>query len=226
MLGELLPEPVVAVEAYGTDGPGHAALYPEEQAVMVRAVAKRRREFAGVRDCARRAMEKLGVPPRPVLPGAGGAPRWPSGLVGSMTHCDGYCAAALGRAADVASVGIDAEPDEPLPEEVLPAVTLPDERRRLDELAERRPDVHWQRLLFSAKESVYKAWYPLTGQWLDFTEADVEIGTDPGTPHTGGFRARLLVPGPVLDGRHLTHFDGRWAAGAGLLVTAVTVHHP
>ncbi|MFC4329693.1 4'-phosphopantetheinyl transferase [Streptomyces andamanensis] len=225
MIGELLPDRVVAVEAYGTDGPGHAPLYPEEQAVMVRAVAKRRREFAGVRDCARRAMEKLGVPPQPVLPGAGGAPRWPSGLVGSMTHCDGYCAAALGRSADVASVGIDAEPDEPLPEEVLPAVTLPDERRRLDELAERRPDVHWQRLLFSAKESVYKAWYPLTGQWLDFTEADVEIGTDPGAPHSGGFRARLLVPGPVLDGRHLTHFDGRWAARAGLLVTAVTVHH-
>ncbi|MFB7596701.1 4'-phosphopantetheinyl transferase [Streptomyces sp. NPDC056160] len=223
MIDELLPGPVVAVEAYGVEEAGRAALYPEEQAVMLRAVAKRRREFAAVRECARRAMEKLGVPRQPVLPGAGGAPGWPAGLVGSMTHCDGYYAAALGRAADVASLGIDAEPHEPLPQEVLPAVTLPDERHLLDRLAEQRPDVHWPKLLFSAKESVYKAWFPLTGEWLDFTEADVDIRTSPGAPHTGTFRARLLVPGPLVGERRLTHFDGRWTVRAGLLATAVTV---
>nr|BFD81603.1 4'-phosphopantetheinyl transferase superfamily protein [Streptomyces sp. Xyl84] len=226
MIDELLPDAVVAVETYGAEEAGRATLHPEEQAVVVRAVAKRRREFAAVRECARRAMEKLGVPRQPVLPGERGAPRWPAGLVGSMTHCDGYYAAALARATDVASLGIDAEPHAALPEEVLPAVTLPDERRRLDLLAGRRPDVHWSRLLFSAKESVYKAWFPLTGAWLDFEEADVDIRTDGGTPLTGSFQARLLVPGPLLGEHRVTRFDGRWTVRAGLLATAVTVPVP
>lgn len=231
MIDELLPDTVVAVEAYGHDGTGDAApypeeqLYPEEQAVVARAVDKRRREFAAVRACARRAMEKLGVPPQPVLPGERGAPRWPEGLIGSMTHCDGYCAAALVRAGDLASLGIDAEPHAPLPGDVLAAVALPAEQQRLGELAERHPGVHWDRLLFSAKESVYKAWFPLTGRWLDFTEADIEVLPDPDAPHTGRFRAELLVPGPVLGARRLHHFDGRWTTGPDLVATAVTVPH-
>lgn len=62
VMEELLPEWVVAVESHGDDGTEAAPLYPEEQALLTRAVAKRRREFATVRRCARRAMEKLGVP--------------------------------------------------------------------------------------------------------------------------------------------------------------------
>ena len=82
MIEELLPNEVVVVEAHGDDGaePGH--LFPEEAEVVRRAVDKRRREFALVRTCARRAMEKLGVPPQPLLPGERGAPRWPAGLAG------------------------------------------------------------------------------------------------------------------------------------------------
>ncbi|MFI8191291.1 4'-phosphopantetheinyl transferase [Streptomyces sp. NPDC085946] len=224
MIEELLPDSVVAVEAYGDDG-ADAPLYPEEAALVERAVAKRRREFTAVRSCARRAMDKLGVPPQPVLPGERGAPRWPDGLAGSMTHCDGYCAAALVRAADLASVGIDAEPHGPLPDGVLSSVALPAEAERLRRLAADRPDVHWDRLLFSAKESVYKAWFPLTGLWLDFTEADIEIHADPGERPAGGFRADLLVPGPTVGGRRLGHFRGRWTAGRGLVVTAVSVPH-
>ncbi|MGC9495613.1 4'-phosphopantetheinyl transferase family protein [Streptomyces sp. WG7] len=225
MIEELLPDTVVTVEAHGHDDTGHLPLYPEEEALVARAVAKRRREFTVVRSCARRAMEKLGVPPQPVLTGERGAPRWPHGLTGSMTHCDGYCAAALVRVADLASLGIDAEPDGPLPDGVLPSVSLPAEVERLRRLAEERPGIHWDRLLFSAKESVYKAWFPLTGQWLDFTEADIEISVDPVDPRRGSLRAALLVPGPTVGGRRLTHFDGRWTARQGLVATAVTVPH-
>ncbi|MDG9708792.1 4'-phosphopantetheinyl transferase family protein [Streptomyces sp. DH10] len=224
MIGELLPQTVVTVEAYGNEG-ADAPLYPEEAALVARAVAKRRREFAVVRSCARRAMEKLGVPPQPILPGERGAPRWPAGLAGSMTHCDGYCAAALVRATDLASLGIDAEAHGPLPEGVLPAVALPAEAERLRRLAAQRPDIHWDRLLFSAKESVYKAWFPLTGKWLDFTEADIEISADPGEQPRGTFRATLLVPGPRVGDRRLGHFDGHWTADRGLVATAVAVPH-
>lgn len=79
MIGELLPEAVVAVEAYGDDAAVDAPLYPEERAVVARAVDKRRREFASVRQCARHAMEKLGLEPRPVLPGSAGRRAGPRG---------------------------------------------------------------------------------------------------------------------------------------------------
>jgi 4'-phosphopantetheinyl transferase EntD len=230
VIEELLPESVVAVEAHADDHPAgaHGAtpypeLYPEEAALIARAVHKRRREFTVVRGCARRAMEKLGVPPQAVLPGERGAPQWPAGLIGSMTHCDGYAAAALARAADLASLGIDAEPHAPLPDDVLPSVALPGETRRLRDLAGEHPRVHWDRLLFSAKESVYKAWFPLTGKWLDFAEADIEVFTDPGHTTSGGLRAALLVPGPVVDGRRVDRFDGRWTVSRGLVATSVTV---
>ncbi|WP_079075773.1 4'-phosphopantetheinyl transferase family protein [Streptomyces griseorubiginosus] len=245
MIEELLPDPVVAVEAYGTDErddaglysvdaghaglypeeAGHAGLYPEEAALVAHAVPKRRREFTLVRACARRAMEKLGVPPQPLLPGERGAPRWPAGLTGSMTHCDGYCAAALVRAADLASLGIDAEPHGPLPEGVLESVSLPGERVRLRELAGQHPAVHWDRLLFSAKESVYKAWFPLTGKWLDFSEADIAIHVDPEGPPGGTLRAELLVPGPLVGGVRRGAFEGRWTVQDGLVATSVTVPH-
>lgn len=244
MIEELLPATVVAVETYGNEtadsaygavGPGDATLYPEEQALVTRAVPKRVREFTLVRACARRAMEKLGVPPQAVLPGERGAPQWPAGLVGSMTHCEGYCAAALVKATDLASIGIDAEPHQPLPEGVLESVALPTELAHLRALAAHAPGphgdpvhgdpVHWDRLLFSAKEAVYKAWFPLTRKWLDFSEADIEFTAAPGPHPNGTFRARLLVPGPVVDGRELGYFDGRWTVRHGLLGTAVSVSH-
>jgi 4'-phosphopantetheinyl transferase EntD len=228
VIEELLPETVVAVEAHGDEGVrefGDGPLYPEEEALVARAVAKRRREFTVVRSCARRAMEKLGVPPQAVLPGERGAPQWPAGLTGSMTHCDGYGAAALVRAADLASLGIDAEPHRPLPEGVLSAVALPAEAERLRLLAADRPEIHWDRLLFSAKESVYKAWFPLTRKWLDFAEADIDIAAGPTDGTQGTFHARLLVPGPLLGDRRLDHFDGHWTVDRGLVATAITVPH-
>lgn len=223
----MLPESVVAVEAHTDDMTGAEGieLFPEEEAVVARAVPKRRREFTAVRGCARRAMEKLGVAARPILPGERGAPGWPEGLAGSMTHCEGYAAAALVRATDLASLGIDAEPHSVLPEGVLEAIALPTEEARLRRLACEHPAVHGDRLLFSAKESVYKAWFPLTGRWLDFAEADIELSVD-AAGHRGALRAELLVPGPVVKGRPISVFHGRWIVRRGLVATAVTVPFP
>ncbi|MGW7238300.1 4'-phosphopantetheinyl transferase family protein [Streptomyces sp. NPDC054804] len=226
MIEELLPDSVVAVEMLGDEAIREAPLYPEEAALVARAVPKRRREFSAVRACARRAMEKLGVPPQPVLSGERGAPRWPDGLVGSMTHCEGYWAAALARATDLASLGIDAEPHAPLPEGVAESVLLPSEQERLRRLVAERPGVHWDRLLFSVKESVYKAWFPLTGKWLDFMEADIELLPEPGERPHGTLYARLLVPGPQVGGQRLQAFEGRWSVGHGMLTSAVIVPHP
>ncbi|MEU3604598.1 4'-phosphopantetheinyl transferase superfamily protein [Streptomyces sp. NPDC035033] len=214
---------MAVAEALGDAGPAPASPYPEEHRAVARAVDRRRREFFAVRACARRAMEALGVPPAPVLPDGNGAPGWPPGLIGSMTHCAGYRAAALARSGGPASLGIDAEPHGPLPDGVLSHVARPAERDRLTALAARHPAVHWDRLLFSAKESVYKAWYPLTGRWLEFHQADIEIHPPAGPAAPGRFGAVLLVPGPVVGGRRLQRFEGRWTVRHGLAATAVTV---
>ncbi|MER7752013.1 4'-phosphopantetheinyl transferase superfamily protein [Kitasatospora sp. NPDC097643] len=215
MIGDLLPDVVVTEVAY--DDPPEARLEPAEEAAVARAVDKRRREFTTVRHCARAALTRLGVPYRPLLPGLRGAPGWPDGVIGSLTHCEGFRAAAVARAGDLASVGIDAEPAQPLPADVLDLVALPDERQRLEKLLADHPDTPWDKILFSAKESVYKAWFPLMQVFLDFDEADLVLSPD------GTFTARLLVPGPVVGGRRLDGFDGRWTVRDGLLATAIAV---
>jgi 4'-phosphopantetheinyl transferase EntD len=82
------------------------------------------------------------------------------------------------------------------------------------------PGLSWDRLLFSAKEAVYKAWFPLTERWLGFEEAEVAIRLD------GHFAAQLLVSGPVLDGKEFTELDGRWLVRNSLIVTTVAVPGP
>jgi 4'-phosphopantetheinyl transferase EntD len=201
--------------------PPEAVLFPEEEAVIARAVPKRRQEFTTARHCARTALATLGAPPAPILPGEMGAPTWPPGYVGTMTHCAGYRAAAIARTDRVASVGLDAEPHQPLPSGVLPLVTLPEERAWLIEYGQRRPDIHWDRLLFCTKEAVYKGWFPLANRWLGFQDALVTIDPD------GTFEARLLVDGPTLLGvGPLQTIAGKWLVSDGLIVTATLVWRP
>ncbi len=99
MIEELLPDDVVVVEALSD--PPEAVLFPAEEALLAQAVEKRPLEFTTVRHCARVALGRLGVPAAPILPGEHGAPQWPEGIVGSMTHCAGYRAAVVARSADV-----------------------------------------------------------------------------------------------------------------------------
>ncbi|MER7762997.1 4'-phosphopantetheinyl transferase superfamily protein [Streptomyces sp. NPDC097619] len=216
MIETLLPPAVAAADAF--HDPADAPLHPAEAAVVARSVPARRREFTTVRLCARKALERLGLPYEPLLPDRRGAPGWPAGTVGSMTHCAGYRAAAVARATDYASVGIDAEPDLPLRPGTLETIARPEERREIAALAAHRPEVNWDRLLFSAKESVFKTWYPLTRRELDFDEAVVAI-----EPATGRFTARLLAEVPAEHAARLDPLVGRWLSRYGVLVTGITV---
>ncbi|MFJ2226625.1 4'-phosphopantetheinyl transferase family protein [Streptomyces halstedii] len=220
MIERLLPAYVACADTHETGAEGEAGLYPEEAALIERSVDRRRHEFTAVRACARRAMTALGLPPAPVLRGHRGMPLWPEGTVGSMTHCDGYRAAVLARASDIRGLGIDAEPDETLPPDVWPAVSLPSERRRITPDAD-APSPHWDRLLFSAKESVFKAWFPLTRIELDFAEADVRFHRDDDAATEGTFTAELLRTAPGMP----RVFEGAWLADKGFVVTAVTLPH-
>lgn len=216
MIEELLPDAVLSAEAFG-DIPGEPVFAGEEDLIAA-AVESRRREFVTARRCAREALAKLGHPPVAIRPGRKREPLWPTGVTGSITHCAGYRAAAVARRESVASLGIDAEPHGPLPAGVEESIALGEESDMLASLTERFPSTHWDRLLFSAKESVYKAWYPLTGRWLDFEEARIDISP------AGTFTARILIDGSRLDGGPaLRLLHGRHLTSRGLVVTAVTV---
>jgi 4'-phosphopantetheinyl transferase EntD len=216
VIEEILPAAAIAVEAF--DDSASVTLFAAEESAVGRAVDKRRREFATARGCAHRALGQLGEAPGPVPVGERGEPLWPAGVAGSITHCRGYRAAVVAHAAELATIGIDAEPHEALPKGLLGDVAGAAERRLLGELAAAIPEVHWDRLLFSAKEAVYKAWFPLAERWLGFEDAELEI-----FPRRRAFSARLLVPGPELGGAELRGFEGRWLIRDGLVLAAIAV---
>ena len=154
MLKLILPAGVESQECFGA-APDDL-LFPEEEKVIAHAVPARRREYRAVRSCARACLGRLGYPPAPILPGVGGAPMWPAGVQGSMTHCAGYAAAAVGSESRISAIGIDAEPDMPLPDGVLDLIATPAERDHLAAIQPEPDSPNWDQLLFSAKEAVYK----------------------------------------------------------------------
>lgn len=215
MLERILP---AAVAVVGSNEDRSVELFPEEAEALGNAVEKRRLEFVTARACAREALSRLGVPAQPIPTGSRGEPVWPAGIVGSITHCAGYRACAVAHANELITIGVDAEPDEPLPPDLLADIALPEEQRWIESAVVADPGTSWDRLLFSIKESIYKAWFPLTRSWLGFEDAVVSIN-----PSHGTFSAALLVPGPTLGERKLDGFTGRWAAVDGLLFSAIAV---
>jgi 4'-phosphopantetheinyl transferase EntD len=222
LVSSLLPGTLIDAMAYAelySDPPDLTPL-PEEEPLIAKSVAKRRSEFITVRHCARVALGELGVAPAPILKGDKGEPCWPDGIVGSLTHCTGYRGAVVGRSAAVRSVGIDAEPHDVLPKGVLDAISLPAER---SEIPRALPaGLHWDRILFCAKEATYKAWFPLTKRWLGFEDAHITFEADP-SGSAGRFVSRILIDPAALSGTPLTSLAGRWSVERDLVLTAIVL---
>ena len=209
MIERLVPAEVYVVSVHG-DPPG-AMLMPAEESLVARAVDRRRREFTTARHCAREALVRLGGPWAAILTGGDRGPVWPDGFVGSLTHCDGYRAAAVARRGAVRAIGVDAEEDRPLPEGVADLVLDDSERRHVATLP---AGPSWDRVIFSVKESVYKVWSPLTGRWLGFEGARVSL-----SPSGGTFAVRVLADGAGP----LAELTGRFAVMQGLIGTAIVL---
>lgn len=208
-----MPSNVACASSPGDDAQGD--VFPEEAALICAAVASRREEFISGRLCARRALLRLGEASSPILRGYQREPLWPPGIVGSITHCRGYRAAAVGRAIHVRTIGIDAELHDVLPAGVLKSISVDQER---DWIASAPPGIHWDRVLFSAKESIYKAWFPLTRSPLQFDEAIVRFDAIAGT-----FHADLRVNAPEHALPELKGLDGRFMVRNGLVLTAIVL---
>ncbi|MCC8960554.1 4'-phosphopantetheinyl transferase superfamily protein [Bradyrhizobium sp. Pear77] len=146
-----------------------STLYTSEVMSMGRAVSKVRRESGAARVAARTLLGQLGFPPMPILKTRSGVPIWPAGVVGSLAHHDTVAAAAIAGTKRIAALGIDIEPNEPLPENLIELIATPSEQRMYDLHTLKRRD------LFVLKEAVYKAYFPLDNQFLEFQDVEINI---------------------------------------------------
>lgn len=188
-------------------------LFAEEAASMRRAVPRRYREFAAGRAAAREAAERLGITAGAIPMGADRAPLWPEGLVGSISHCDRCCLAAVAPSWAAASIGLDVEEDTPLDADLIAVICTPAERNWL--ATQPRAEVnHLAKLIFSAKECAYKCQYPLTGRIFGFDGLEIALA-----PDRGEFTAHFLMEiGTFAPGCRLF---GRFQRRQGLIVTAM-----
>lgn len=189
------------------------SLFAEEAGSMRHAVPRRYREFAAGRAAAREAAGQLGITAGAIPMGADRAPRWPAGLVGSISHCDRCCLAAVAPSSAVASIGLDVEEDTPLDADLIATICTPAECDWLS--ARPRAEAgHLAKLIFSAKECAYKCQYPLTGRIFGFDGLEITL-----VPDRGEFTARFLMEiGTFARGCRLF---GRFLRRQGLIVTAM-----
>lgn len=192
---------------------------PEEAADVAKAILSRRIAFATGRACARRALARLDVTSFHLRNGPDRAPRWPSGIVGSITHTGpapgGYCAAVVGRAGEVAALGVDAERWERLAPSLWSRVMTQNE---LAWVESHRADERqiFATVIFSAKESFYKAQYPTSGRFLGFGEVEVTV-----EPAASTFEVRVLTAG--ASARGLARCRGRFLRQEEFVLTGVSV---
>jgi 4'-phosphopantetheinyl transferase EntD len=145
------------------------ALLRDEAPAFASSVLKVRQASGAARIIARELLARLGYPQCPVPRAASGAPVWPAGVVGSLAHDARVAVATVGRAHDVGALGIDVEPAERLPSDLLDVVATPQERLKIGD------DPFHGRLLFAAKEAVYKAVYPLDQTFLDHCDVEIDL---------------------------------------------------
>lgn len=145
------------------------ALKAEEAAAFGASVVGVRRASGAARLVARQLLTRIGVPNYTLLKANSGAPIWPRGIVGSLSHDARVAVAAVALQRDYGALGIDIEPAEALPPDLLDLVATPQERAAIHE------DPYRGRLLFAAKEAVYKAVYPLDQTFLEHHDVQVDF---------------------------------------------------
>jgi 4'-phosphopantetheinyl transferase EntD len=145
------------------------ALLPEEVASDAALISRRQRASGAARIVARSLLAQLGYNHAAILKHASGAPIWPEGIVGSLAHDDRIAVAAVARTGPLSAVGVDVEPAEALPVDMLSLVATPQEMQSIAD------DPLHGRVLFAVKEAVYKAVFPLDQRFLEFQDINVDV---------------------------------------------------
>jgi 4'-phosphopantetheinyl transferase EntD len=187
-------------------------LHEDEHQHLRRALEKRRAEFRAGRSCARRALRELGVGQVAIARGDDRAPCWPAGIVGSISHARGYCAAVVGHASQFAGLGIDIECKNRVDRRLWKQIASADEIAWLEREADTQLS---STLLFSAKEAFYKAQYSISRSWLGFHAVQLRVERD-------SFEITLCrdIAGLAAAG---ARFAGRYQVEPEHVVTALAI---
>ncbi|APG48199.1 4'-phosphopantetheinyl transferase family protein [Phaeobacter porticola] len=206
----------VAVEVCDPQGTPPAPFMEEAACLSPNAVEKRRREFAAGRAAAHHAMETLGLSACAIPVGPKRAPVWPTGVVGSISHCHSIAVAVVAHPQDMHGLGVDVEEDVPLSENLIPQICRPAER---DWLSRQDNPGQLAKVIFSAKEAAYKCQYRLSECFFGFDgmELDMELAQTPERT-SGRFSARFTADQlPFCRGDTI---EGCFVIGEGLIATA------
>ena len=144
-------------------------LSEQEQLAVASAIQKRRNEYSTGRWLVRNALAEFGINYFDLLPGENRQPVWPSNIVGSITHTDKYAATMVASRSNYISIGIDLEQKNGVSSNLLKHFLSAQEQRLYNDID--------PTLLFSMKESCYKLLYPLIGQFIEFTDIEVQLDT-------------------------------------------------
>ncbi|MBE0455966.1 MAG: 4'-phosphopantetheinyl transferase family protein [Pseudoalteromonas sp.] len=137
------------------------------------AVAKRKAEYLAGRVCAKRVLAALNIYNFELISAADRAPIWPNKIVGSITHSQNTAMAMASDSSGIAGIGIDieqlmsAQQEQELQQQIL----RPDELVQFQRLATQI--THPLTVIFSAKESIFKALYPNVKQFFGFEAAQL-----------------------------------------------------
>ena len=174
LVARLFASHVAAAELRGVADA--SLLYPGEATFCSAFAPKRCADFTAGRLCARRALAELGIVDFPLAINPDRSPRWPPGIVGSISHTGGYGCAVAAHAADVGGIGVDAEIVGRVTPELDRLIFTSREAAFLATLSDAER-ARAATIIFSAKEAFYKCQFPLTRRWLDFREASLELTT-------------------------------------------------
>jgi 4'-phosphopantetheinyl transferase EntD len=170
-----------------------------EAAFVENAAPKRQRDFALGRFCAHKALAKMGRDEPAISIGDNGAPIWPTGIVGSITHTNGYAAALVAWQDAYQAIGIDAERIGGVTEALMPRLFGPVEQEWLmaQDAEERAAALT---IFFSAKEAFYKAFSGQPAGRLSFKDIHIEMQGDCFTARHANRTAqgRLVVQGDLV----------------------------
>ena len=160
-------------------------------AQLDRAVVKRRNEFLAGRLCAARALFELGCSQTHVPMGDNREPIWPEDIVGAISHSDGLACALATKSSLYAGLGIDIETwiGNREAQRLIPQVAS---AKEMDLIASHLGQRRAFTLIFSAKETIYKAVYPSAGRFIDFHE--VRCHSLEGNSLSFNFTAPDLLP--------------------------------
>ena len=194
-------------------------LLPEEKAIAESfGSQKRRDEFILGRICAHRALSRFGLESVPILRNSETRePCWPNSVWGSITHSAGFAAVAVGLKKDINGIGIDLESfSRSLDIKISRHVCVNSELEWLESLSTKQAH-RALRIIFSAKESIFKCLYPRTKTYFSFKDAEVSLDDD-----EKKFSFKILKSFPYKIQQNFPQ-QGRYSEMDKMLLTSVYI---